>query len=177
MMVRIPGWVRGDVVPSDLYAYADGKQLGYKVSVNGEEVNGELENGYLAIDRKWKKGDEVRIHFDMSPRLVKANRKVVADRGRLAVERGPLVYCAEWPDNKFNFFHFVMNKNPQFVLANQPALIGGIKQLKLDGRVLSFDSSGKLQATDAILTMIPYYAWAHRGQGNMQVWIASEIEH
>ena len=65
MMVRIPGWVRGDVVPSDLYAYADGKQLGYKVSVNGEEVNGELENGYLAIDRKWKKGDEVRIHFDM----------------------------------------------------------------------------------------------------------------
>jgi DUF1680 family protein len=56
-------------------------------------------------------------------------------------------------------------------------LIGGIKQLKLDGRVLSFDSSGKLQATDAILTMIPYYAWAHRGQGNMQVWIASEIEH
>ena len=177
MMVRIPGWVRGDVVPSDLYAYADGKQLGYKVSVNGEEVNGELENGYLAIDRKWKKGDEVRIHFDMSPRLVKANRKVVADRGRLAVERGPLVYCAEWPDNKFNFFHFVMNKNPQFVLANQPALIGGIKQLKLDGRVLSFDSSGKLQATDAILTMIPYYAWAHRGQGNMQVWIDSEIEH
>ena len=177
MMVRIPGWVRGDVVPSDLYAYADGKQLGYKVSVNGEEVNGELENGYLAIDRKWKKGDEVRIHFDMSPRLVKTNRKVVADRGRLAVERGPLVYCAEWPDNKFNFFHFVMNKNPQFVLANQPALIGGIKQLKLDGRVLSFDSSGKLQATDAILTMIPYYAWAHRGQGNMQVWIASEIEH
>ena len=177
MMVRITGWVRGDVVPSDLYAYADGKQLGYKVSVNGEEVNGELENGYLAIDRKWKKGDEVRIHFDMSPRFVKANRKVVADRGRLAVERGPLVYCAEWPDNKFNFFHFVMNKNPQFVLANQPALIGGIKQLKLDGRVLSFDSSGKLQATDAILTMIPYYAWAHRGQGNMQVWIASEIEH
>lgn len=177
MMVRIPGWVRGDVVPSDLYSYADGKQLGYKVSVNGEEVNGELENGYLVIDRKWKKGDEVRIHFDMSPRLVKANRKVVADRGRLAVERGPLVYCAEWPDNKFNFFHFVMNKNPQFVLANQPALIGGIKQLKLDGRVLSFDSSGKLQATDAILTMIPYYAWAHRGQGNMQVWIASEIEH
>ena len=57
MMVRIPGWVRGDVVPSDLYAYADGKQVGYKVSVNGEEVNGELENGYLAIDRKWKKGD------------------------------------------------------------------------------------------------------------------------
>jgi DUF1680 family protein len=113
----------------------------------------------------------------MSPRLVKANRKVVADRGRLAVERGPLVYCAEWPDNKFNFFHFVMNKKPQFKVVDQPLLIGGVKQLVVDGRVLSFDVAGKLQVADAMLTMIPYYAWAHRGQGNMQVWISCEIEH
>ena len=177
MMVRIPGWVRGDVVPSDLYSYADGKQLGYKVSVNGEEVSGSLENGYLAIDRKWKKGDEVRIHFDMAPRMVKANHKVAADRGRVAIERGPLVYCAEWPDNKFNIFHFVLNKKPQFRLTDQPALIGGIKQLVVDGRLLSFGDDGKLQATDALLTMIPYYSWAHRGQGSMQVWMPSEIEH
>ena len=177
MMVRIPGWVRGSVVPSDLYSYADGKQLGYKVSVNGTEVSGSLENGYLAIDRKWKKGDEVRIHFDMAPRMVKANHKVAADRGRVAIERGPLVYCAEWPDNKFNIFHFVLNKKPQFRLTDQPALIGGIKQLVVDGRLLSFGDDGKLQATDALLTMIPYYSWAHRGQGSMQVWMPSEIEH
>lgn len=177
MMVRIPGWVRNEVVPSDLYSYADGKKLGYKVSVNGIEVSGELENGYLAIDRKWKKGDEVRIHFDMAPRMVKADRKVVADRGRLAIERGPIVYCAEWPDNKFNIFHFVLNKKPHFNVIEQPLLIGGIKQLVVDGRLLSFGDDGKLQAKDAMLTMIPYYAWAHRGQGNMQVWIPSEIEH
>ncbi|MBR6592474.1 MAG: glycoside hydrolase family 127 protein [Prevotella sp.] len=177
MMVRIPGWVRGSVVPSDLYSYADGKQLGYKVSVNGEEVSGSMENGYLAIDRKWKKGDEVRIHFDMTPRMVKANHKVVADRGRIAIECGPLVYCAEWPDNKFNIFHFVLNKNPQFKLTDQPLLIGGVRQIIAEGRVLSFGSDGKLQATDASLTLIPYYAWAHRGQGSMQVWIANEIEH
>lgn len=177
MMVRIPGWVRNEVVPSDLYSYADGKELGYKVSVNGAEVTGALENGYLAIDRKWKKGDEVRIHFDMAPRMVKANHKVAADRGRLAVERGPIVYCAEWPDNRFNIFHFVLNKKPYFNVVEQPLLIGGIKQLVVDGRLLSFGDDGKLQAKDAMLTMIPYYAWAHRGQGNMQVWIPSEIEH
>lgn len=177
MMVRIPGWVRGSVVPSDLYNYADGKQLGYKVSVNGTEVSGSLENGYLAIDRKWKKGDEVSIHFDMAPRMVKANHKVAADRGRVAIERGPLVYCAEWPDNKFNIFHFVLNKKPQFKLTDQPLLIGGVRQIIAEGRVLSFGSDGKLQATDASLTLIPYYAWAHRGQGSMQVWIANEIEH
>lgn len=177
MMVRIPGWVRGSVVPSDLYNYADGKQLGYKVSVNGTEVSGSLENGYLAIDRKWKKDDEVRIHFDMAPRMVKANHKVAADRGRVAIERGPLVYCAEWPDNKFNIFHFMLNKNPQFKLTDQPLLIGGVRQIIAEGRVLSFGGDGKLQATDASLTLIPYYAWAHRGQGSMQVWIANEIEH
>lgn len=97
MNVRIPGWVRGSVLPSDLYAYADHQQPAYRVMVNGQEVEGELHNGYLTIDRKWKKNDVVEIHFDMLPRLVKANEKVAADRGRVAVERGPVVYCAEWP--------------------------------------------------------------------------------
>ena len=94
MNVRIPGWVRGSVLPSDLYAYADHQQPAYRVMVNGQEVEGELHNGYLTIDRKWKKNDVVEIHFDMLHRLVKANEKVAADRGRVAVERGLLCRVA-----------------------------------------------------------------------------------
>lgn len=75
MNIRIPGWVRGSVLPSDLYSYADDLKLGYRVLVNGEEVTGELRKGYLRIDRKWKKGDVVEVHFDMQPRVVKANEK------------------------------------------------------------------------------------------------------
>ena len=71
----------------------------------------------------------------------------------------------------------MLNKNPQFKLTDQPLLIGGVRQIIAEGRVLSFGSDGKLQAKDASLTLIPYYAWAHRGQGSMQVWIANEIEH
>ena len=90
LKVRIPGWVRGQVVPSDLYTYSDGKRLKYTVKVNGEAVQNELKDGYFCIDRRWKKGDKVEVHFDMEPRTVKANNKVEADRGRIAVERGPV---------------------------------------------------------------------------------------
>ena len=94
LKVRIPGWVRGQVVPSDLYTYSDGKRLKYTVKVNGEAVQNELKDGYFCIDRRWKKGDKVEVHFDMEPRTVKANNKVEADRGRIAVERGPIVYLS-----------------------------------------------------------------------------------
>ena len=120
MNVRIPGWVRGSVLPSDLYAYADHQQPAYRVMVNGQEVEGELHNGYLTIDRKWKKNDVVEIHFDMLPRLVKANEKVAADRGRVAVERGPVVYCAEWPDNDFNVHTLLMNRRPELRVVERP---------------------------------------------------------
>ena len=88
LKIRVPGWVRGEVVPSDLYMFSDGKQLGYSVKVNGEPVESNLDKGYFSITRQWKKGDVVEVHFDMEPRTVKANVKVEADRGRVAVERG-----------------------------------------------------------------------------------------
>lgn len=106
--------MRNQVVPSDLYTYSDGKRLSYTVKVNGEPVQSELKDGYFCIDRRWKKGDKVAVHFDMEPRTVKANNKVEADRGRIAVERGPIVYCAEWPDNDFDVLSVFMNRTPQF---------------------------------------------------------------
>lgn len=185
MMLRIPGWLRNKPVPSNLYHYADNKQLGYQISVNGEAVQGELKKGYLAIERKWKKGDVLRIHFDMEPRLVQAHQQVAADRGRLAIERGPIVYCAEWPDNDFNFFHFVLNRDPNLKVIENHSLFTEaesqkkqtIKCISAEGRVLSFDANGRLQSQDAALKLIPYFAWAHRGPGNMLVWIPNEIEH
>ncbi|MDO4160173.1 MAG: glycoside hydrolase family 127 protein [Prevotellaceae bacterium] len=176
MMLRIPGWVRNQVVPSDLYSFADDVKTGYKVSVNGEETSGTLVNGYLVINRKWRKGDVIRIHFDMEPRLVKASERVVDDRGRIAVERGPLVYCAEAVDNGFDVFKFVMGKKPAFTTVERPELINGIIQLKAEGQVLEYDNDGKITAKDATLTLIPYYAWNHRGVGKMLVWLNNGVE-
>ena len=175
MKVRVPGWVRGQVVPSNLYEYTDGKRLGYSISVNGEKVEGELVNGYFCIDRKWKKGDVVRVHFDMEARTVKANYRVEADRGRISVERGPIVYCAEWPDNNFDVLSVLMNREPEFELVERPDLLYGLNQLVTDAQTLNYDDNGRLVAEDVKLTLIPYYAWCHRGSGSMAVWLPQEL--
>lgn len=175
MKIRIPGWVRGQVVPSGLYRYSDGKRLGYSVKVNGQPMESELQDGYFTIERRWKKGDKVEVHFDMEPRVVKAHAKVEADRGRVAVERGPLVYCAEWPDNDFDIMSVLVNRRPQFETVEKPDMLCGLTEIKTGAQVLGYDSEGRLTASDVELTLIPYYAWAHRGSGNMMVWLPQEV--
>ena len=175
MNLRIPGWVRNEVLPGDLYYYDDKQKLGYTVTVNGEAVGGVLQKGYLQIERKWRKGDVVEIRFDMQPRVVRANEKVTADRGRVAIERGPIVYCAEWPDNDFNVHNILLNLHPSFQVVDKPDLLYGIREITTDAQALSYDAAGKLAVKDVNLTLIPYYAWAHRGEGDMEVWLPIEI--
>lgn len=175
MKLRIPGWVRGNVLPGDLYSYTDNQKPAYQVAVNGQTVESDVNDGYLSIARKWKKGDVVEVHFDMIPRIVKANPKVEADHGRVAVERGPIVYCAEWPDNRFNVHSILLNQHPQFKVTDKPELLYGIRQITTDAQALSYDKAGKLVTKDVELTLIPYYAWAHRGEGDMEVWLPIDV--
>lgn len=171
LSIRIPGWVRNEPTPGDLYFYDDGKNPSYSVSVNGNAVSAELSSGYLVIDRKWKTGDKVELHFDMEPRVVRANPAVEADKGRIAVERGPLVYCAEWPDNWFNVLKTEVVENPSFELGSTEISGTTVTTLVTDARTLSRDENEQLRMLPARLTLIPYYAWAHRGRGNMAVWL------
>lgn len=175
MNLRIPGWVRNEVLSGDLYYYDDKQKPGYTVTVNGEAIEGVLQKGYLQIERKWRKGDVVEIRFDMQPRVVRANEKVTADRGRVAIERGPIVYCAEWPDNDFNVHNILLNRHPSFQVVDKPDLLYGIREITTDAQALSYDAAGKLAVKDVNLTLIPYYAWAHRGEGDMEVWLPIEI--
>lgn len=177
MKLRIPGWVRNQVVPSDLYTYTDGKRLSYQVKVNGELQEAELgADGYFTVIRQWKKGDKVELHFDMEPRVVKANARVEADRGRVAVERGPLVYCAEWPDNDFDVLSVLLNRQPSFTVTEKPDLLYGLNQIQTPAQTLKYDAEGRLSVQDVTLTLIPYYAWAHRGSGRMAVWLPSDVK-
>ena len=175
LKVRIPGWLQGKVVPSDLYQYSDGKRLKYSVSVNGEPAGELTADGYYTILRKWKKGDRVALHFDMEARVVRANPLVEADRGMVAVERGPLVYCAEHPDNDFDVAGALVNQAPTFALGDKTIANTPVKTLQTSAQTLNFDKEGRLVATDVQLTLIPYYAWCHRGSGKMQVWLAQDL--
>lgn len=179
LKIRIPGWVRGQVVPSNLYSFNDGVKSNYYISVNGKDVSGKvLINGYLPVS-DLKSGDIVRVHFDMQPRTVFANPKVAADRGKIAVERGPLVYCAEGADNgKDDVWHDIINEKPQFVVKSYD-----IKNTEGDGKTFTVmaimtpaqemvnGNGGKLELKDVQLTLIPYYAWNYRGAGYMEVWM------
>jgi hypothetical protein len=177
LKIRIPGWLQNQTIPSDLYRYTDNKRLNFTCTVNGTAVaNSSLsEDGYLNIARKWKKGDKIQLHFDMEPRIVRAHNKVEADRGMVAVERGPLVYCAEHPDNKFDIFSTLVSQEPQFQLSQTEIAGTPVVTLKTDAQALDFNKQGKLTVNDQQLTLIPYYAWCHRGSGKMRVWLPQDL--
>lgn len=175
MKVRIPGWVRNEVVPSDLYHYTDNKELSYRIKVNGNEVNGDIDKGYVNINRTWKKGDIIEVEFDMAPRTVRTISKVDADKGKVAVERGPVVYCAEWVDNDFSVLSTFMNRKPEFTVEKKPDVLQGINVIKTAAQTLAYDESGRLVPKDVELDLIPYYAWAHRGPGEMAVWLPQDL--
>ena len=175
LKLRVPGWVRGEVAPGELYKYADGKSLGYKVLVNGEEVSSELDKGYFTITRSWKKGDKVSLHLDMEPRVVTAREEVEADRGRIAVERGPIVYCAEAADNSFPVRSVLMSPVPAMTVSHGDVLGYPVEKISTVAQTLHYDQMGRLRVDDVKLTMIPYYAWCHRGAGEMAVWLPTEL--
>ena len=178
LKLRIPGWVQNRVLPSDLYQYADQEQPGYRITVNDEQVSvTPSADGYATIVRKWKKGDCVALHLDMKPRLVKAHRSVEADRGRLAVERGPLVYCTEHPDNAFNIFSAFISPDPHFALGRTTIAGTEVQTIMADGQLVQTDpATHRLKVNDVRMTLIPYYAWAHRGKGRMRVWQLQDVE-
>ena len=177
LRIRIPGWARGEAVPSDLYTFADDVKTGYTVTLNGDRVQAvDLENGYFDITRKWKKGDKVVVHFEMAPRLVKAHPEVKADAGRIAVQKGPVVYCAEWPDNPAGIHNVLVGTKPALSAVPSDEL-GGIDKITLPAQALSQDAGGRLAVKDITLTLIPYYAWCHRGSGNMAVWLAQSLNN
>ena len=192
MKIRIPGWVQNHPVPSDLYYYSDELRPKYSVMVNGKYVPATLtSDGYYTILRKWRKGDIVRVHFDMDVRTVRANNKVEADRGQTAIERGPILYCAEWPDNKFNIMNVLLNQHPEFTTGNLPYSVFIADSLKnklsqyenqkvttlaLPAQTLAFDKNGNLTTENVHLQLIPYFAWCHRGSGNMKVWMPQDVK-
>lgn len=171
LKLRIPGWATDRPVPSDLYTYTDNKHGNVVVSVNGENIPvRNLTKGYLPITRKWKKGDRVEIKFDNFARIIRSNDKIKTNIGKIAIERGPIVYCAEWPDNDFNITSMILYPNPA-LSEKRESKLHGIVQLNMDAQTVDRNDAGDLVVKKVNLSLIPYYAWAHRGEGYMKVWL------
>ena len=170
--VRIPGWARNEPVPSDLYRFTDKSTDPVVLKVNGKPVPIKIEKGYVAVSRTWKSGDFIELTMPMPVRRVVANDQVAADRGRVALQRGPIVYTAEWPDNpNGRVRNLVLPDSERLTAEFKPALLKGVTVVKSKTVALAFDAQGKVVKTEQEFTAIPYYAWSNRGSGQMLVWI------
>jgi hypothetical protein len=175
--VRIPGWARNQPVPSDLYKYADTVTEQPALKVNGAAVKMQVEKGYVAINRTWKAGDTIELTLPMPVRRVTANSAVAADQGRVALQRGPLVYTLEWPDNPDGKVRNLMLPDSAKLSAMwRPEMLKGVEVLQGRAMSLKMDAAGAMQKSEQTITAIPYYAWANRGRGQMMVWIPNTEE-
>jgi uncharacterized protein len=174
LLVRIPEWAVGKPMPGDLYSYRDGGQAADIVlKVNGEPVPLEIEKGYAKIGRTWAAGDSVDLSLPMPVRRVAARPELKADEGRVAVERGPFVYCAEFADNGGRAANLVLEDGTALAAEARPGLLNGV--IVITGEATAYAHKGdRLVGEKQPLTLIPYYAWAHRGRGEMAVWLARE---
>ena len=171
--IRIPGWARNEPVPSDLYQYANTNTEAVMLKVNGKEVPIKLDQGYVHLNRSWKTGDVIELELPMPVREVVASEKVNADRGRIALQRGPIVYCAEWPDNpNGQVRNLILPANQSFNAAFEPSLLNGVETISGKSMAVSRNVDGTIVKTEQPFKAIPYYAWANRGKGEMTVWMA-----
>lgn len=177
LYIRIPGWVQNQPVPGDTYSFTDTDNTTFTLAVNGKTENIKPVNGYVLINRDWKKGDQVDISFPMPVRRVKAIDKVKENINAVALQRGPLVYCFEHPDNGVQNMNLVLADQVKMNAEFDPDLLEGVVVLKGNVPVITVSSDGlNVSAETKPVTAIPYYTWANRGEGPMKVWVPRKIQ-
>jgi len=168
--LRIPGWARNIALPGGLYSYVDKPAGPAKISVNGKSILATPDKlGYVSIDRVWTKGDVIDVHFPMAPRRVASDARVKDNRGKVAIERGPIVFCAEWPDvDRGLALTTCVDAASELQTHTNKELGGEVQTIRAAARSVTNPSSAV-----AGVTLIPYYLWANRGAGEMSVWLPS----
>jgi hypothetical protein len=160
--LRIPGWIQENPVPGKLYSFLKEEKTNFTLLVNGEKANFQQENGYAVLDREWKKGDRITYELPLKIRELQSRPEVLANTDRIAIQRGPLVYCVEGADNEGKVLQLALSSSPNFTTKEYQILDESVQAIQfqaLDGQ------------TPKTVTAIPYYTWANRGQNEMMVWI------
>lgn len=176
MLIRIPGWAQSQAIPSDLYQFAKKLTSTTVIKVNGQSVEYDIQNGYASINRTWKKNDKVEVNFAMEVQRVVASEKIKDDIGKVALQRGPLMYCAEWVDNNGKASNIIMPANTIFTTAFKPDLLNGITVLNAEVPAVIINGKESIATVKQAFTAIPYYCWANRGKGEMLLWFPEQIK-
>ncbi|HEX7906010.1 MAG TPA: beta-L-arabinofuranosidase domain-containing protein [Chitinophagaceae bacterium] len=177
LMIRIPGWAQNKAIPSDLYSFSNSTAENVIITINGSPVNYSIENGYAILNRTWKKNDLVNVVLPMNVRTVIAGNKIKEDAGKIAIQRGPMIYCAEWVDNNGRTSNLVLPLQTTYTSIFKPELLNGITIIKAEAVAVITDTLANTIRTERKpFVAIPYYAWANRGKGEMTVWFPETIK-
>jgi uncharacterized protein len=176
LQVRIPGWVNDQAIPSDLYKFQSDAGAKALIKVNGQPVEYSLQKGYAVISRTWKKGDMVTVDLPMEIRKVVAKDSVKDDIGKVALQRGPVIYCAEWVDNNGKTSNIIVPANTTFTTEFRPDLLNGVMVLKGEVPAVLIKNNETIATEKQSFTAIPYYSWANRGNGEMTVWFPEQVK-
>jgi DUF1680 family protein len=176
--IRIPGWSRNEALPGSLYRFGDKNSENNTLSINGKPMPAKIENGYAVIKRKWNKGDKILLDLPMPVRTVIADERINDDVDKIAVQRGPVIYCAEWPDNTDGeVLNLVIDKGSAYSTEFVSDLLGGIQIIKTLGFQTRKTLDGRVEYLEKEpVTLIPYAFWNNRGPGQMMVWLPTTIE-
>jgi uncharacterized protein len=173
LRMRVPGWAGNEALPGGLYRFADRNDDEVSVMVNGRSTDFRYDKGYAVLKRRWRKGDIIELNLPMNVRRVMADARVTADRHKMALQRGPLVYCAEWPDNsdgKVLNLLFDSLGQAEYSYRNDGGIESGVITTMANPVRRTLD--GPLQVDDKVgVILIPYHLWSNRGPGQMMVWL------
>jgi DUF1680 family protein len=171
--LRIPGWARNEPVPSDLYRFSEPIDTSVVLKVKGRPVELALDKGYATVARSWRPGDVIELTLPMPVRRVIAHAHVEADRDRVALQRGPIVFAAEWPDNpNGRVRNLVLPDSAELTSEFRSDLLNGVQIVKGRAVGLAVDAQGCVTRQEQDFLATPYAMWANRGRGQMAVWIA-----
>lgn len=177
LLLRIPGWATGEAIPSELYRFEGRTDTKIEIKVNGQPLNYSMKNGYAVINRTWKKNDVVVMFLPMNIQRVVSNEKLKNNIGLVSLQRGPLMYCAEWADNNNKVSNLVLPETESLQAEHKQELLNGVTVLK--GKAIAVVTESKTNMVSTVkqpFTAIPYYAWANRGKGEMAVWLPALIK-
>jgi hypothetical protein len=168
--VRIPGWARNEPVGGDLYRFLKRSDRAAQMRVNGRTVPLRLEKGFVPLTRTWHGGDTIELGLPMPVRRVVSHPNVKANLGKVALQRGPLVYCAEGADNNDHALNLVLPANAALTAEHRPDFLGGVTVLR--GEACTRDKeNGTLETPKQPFLAVPYCVWSNRGPGEMAVWL------
>jgi hypothetical protein len=177
LKMRLPGWAKDEPVPGGLYLFDGKSKEVFTLLLNGKPVPYTEENGYLKIGREWEKGDKIQYSLPMEVRKLVSREEVKANADRIAIQRGPLVYCVEGADNNGKVWNILIPENADFKVIEFKVLDEKVMAVQADMTVMSGSEDGKnLRSETKKITAIPYYTWANRGQNEMQVWLPTKIQ-